>query len=156
MAWIPEVPTWARTMPGPAPNPNARRRNVRPEWRRLPAAGRRGDPPDWPLGRPTKAELALWQQLWGSPQAAAWESFGWARMVARYTRIAVQSERRGTTAFLLSEVRQLEDRLGLNPMAMKRLQWVIAADVDDEEQADGEKDNVADIERYRDRLSLGG
>jgi hypothetical protein len=141
-------------MPGPAPNPNARRRNVRPEWRRLPAAGRQGDPPAWPLpGRWSKAELELWRQLWASPQAIAWESFGWARMVARYVRAAVRAERQGAKAYLLSEVRQLEDRLGLNPMAMKRLQWVIAVDVD-EEPAGDEGDNIADIERYRDRLSL--
>ena len=30
------------------------------------------------------------------------------------------------TAAMLSEVRQLEDRLGLSPMALKRLQWVIS------------------------------
>jgi hypothetical protein len=138
-------------MPGPAPNPNARRRNLRPEWRRLPASGRTEEPPAWPLGKPTRPEAALWDELWHSPQAIAWESFGWARTVARYTRCAVRAERRGALGVLLSEVRQLEDRLGLNPMAMKRLQWVIATDVD-EEQPRGELDNVADLDRYRDRL----
>lgn len=141
-------------MPGPPPNQHARRRNARPEWRRLPAGGRQGDPPEWPLSKPTRLEAALWRELWASPQAVAWESFGWARMVARYTRAVIWAERRGARAYLLSEVRQLEDRLGLNPKAMKELQWVIAADVDEEERPH-DADNVADIERYRQRLALG-
>lgn len=36
-------------MPGPPPNPNARRRNVRPPFLQLPAEGRKGEPPTWPL-----------------------------------------------------------------------------------------------------------
>lgn len=138
-------------MPGPSPNPNARRRNVRAEWRRLPASGRAGDPPEWPLSKPTRAEAELWRQLWASPQAIAWEAFGWARTVARYCRAAIQAEKRGALAFLLSEVRQLEDRIGLNPKAMKHLQWVIAADVE-EEPADGDRDNVTDLDSYRELL----
>lgn len=137
-------------MPGPPPSPNARRKNVRPEWRRLPASGRQGDPPAWPLDRPTKAELELWTELWHSPQAVAWEAFSWARTVARYARVAVQAEKRGAMGVILSEVRQLEDRLGLNPMAMRRLQWVITDVVEEEPARDA--DNVADIDRYRARL----
>ena len=38
-------------MPGPAPNPQARRRNARPDWRALPAAGRSGRAPSWPIGK---------------------------------------------------------------------------------------------------------
>lgn len=112
-------------MPGPAPSPNARRRNARPEWRVLPAEGREGDPPDWPIGKGTTAERALWAELWSSPQAIAWADLGWVRVVARYCRLLVKAERGGAAASLLSEVRQLEDRLGLTPMAMKRLQWEV-------------------------------
>lgn len=36
-------------MPGPAPDPNAIRRNLRPNGSSLPAEGRLGDPPPWPL-----------------------------------------------------------------------------------------------------------
>src|SRR5437868_2876321 len=113
-------------MPGPPPSRNPRRRNARPEWRQLPATGRTGDTPPWPLTAALKAELALWEELWKSPQAQAWEELGWFRIVARYTRIASRSEKRGAPATLLSEARQLEDRLGLNPMSMKRLQWEVA------------------------------
>ena len=79
-------------MPGPAPNPQARRRNARPAFRRLRRTGRDGELPPWPIGRPTKAEAALWAQLWSSPQAVAWEELGWSRTVARYARIAVLAE----------------------------------------------------------------
>ena len=137
-------------MPGPPPNPNARRRNARPEWRRLSAAGRQGEPPPWPLSKPSVGESRLWAELWGSPQAIAWDALGWVRTVARYCRFAVQAERRGASAFLLSEVRQLEDRLGLNPMAMKRLQWEITTEAQEEQpSADS---NVADLAEYRERL----
>src|SRR5690349_17416380 len=105
----------------PPPNPNARRRNARPEWRRLPAAGRRGDPPPFELARPSRPELVLWASLWATPQAAAWEDLGWSRTVARYCRLVVASEKRGASTRLLAEVRQLEDRLGLNPLAIRRL-----------------------------------
>jgi hypothetical protein len=40
----------------------------------------------------------------------------------------VVAESRDTTAFQLSEVRQLEDRLGLTPMAMLRLRWEVVRD----------------------------
>lgn len=135
-------------MPGPPPKKNARRRNARPEWRRLPSSGRPGDPPPWPLvDGPTQEESALWHQLWASPQAIAWEALGWTRVVARYTRIAVYAEV-GSTAALLSEVRQLEDRLGLNPMSMKRLQWEIV-----DEPADDLPDDVPNIEDFRERFA---
>ena len=110
-------------MPGPPPNKNARRRNARPEWRQLPAAGRPGEPPEFPLGRCSKALAELWAELWSSPQAVAWEELGWTRLVARYARLLLAAEKADATAALLGEVRQLEDRLGLSPMAMKRLQW---------------------------------
>ena len=135
-------------MPGPPPSRNPRRTNKRPEWRTLPAAGRTGDPPAFPLGKPTKAIAALWVELWSSPQAAAWESLGWTRVVARYAKLLILAERRDATAALLGEVRQLEDRLGLSPMAMRRLQWEIAEPTAQQE----ESSHVADLDAYRARL----
>lgn len=112
-------------MPGPPPQKNARRRNARPDWRQLPAAGREGPVPEFPLGKPSKAVAALWDELWHSPQAVAWEDLGWTRVVARYTKLVLVAEKPDAPAALLAEVRQLEDRLGLSPMAMRRLQWEI-------------------------------
>lgn len=80
-----------------------------------------------------------------TPQAAAWEDLGWTRVVARYASIVLACEQPEPPAAMLGEARQLEDRLGLSPMAMKRLQWEIG-------QASAVKGDavVANISDYRD------
>jgi len=135
-------------MPGPAPKPNARRRNVKPTSTQLPASGYDGLIPDWPLSKQDKTEAAAWNAVWRLPQAAEWARGSHARTVARYVRALVVAEKRETTAFHLSEVRQLEDRLGLTPMSMLRLRWEIApADVADERDDDEPDAPVADVRR---------
>jgi hypothetical protein len=134
-------------MPGPAPKAGARRRNARPDWRTLPASGRPGRAPAWPIGRPSRSETALWRQLWATPQAFAWDDLGWTRIVARYCRLVLICEGPESSAALLSEVRQLEDRLGLTPMSMRRLQWEIG-DVA-ATSSKGPKATVTQIDEYR-------
>lgn len=125
---------------GPPPKPGARRPNngrqndgMQVVAAQLPAAGRPGKPPKWPLpGRMLAGELDAWRSAWATPQAAEWERLGWDRMIARYVRILVESEQPEATAATRGEVRQLEDRLGLSPMSMLRLRWsVVDADADD-------------------------
>lgn len=132
-------------MPGPPPNPNARRTNARPDWRTLPSIGRSGPPPAWPVGEPTDEQWELWGSLWATPQAAAWEDLGWTRVVSRYASIVLACEQPDATSALLGEARQLEDRLGLSPMAMKRLQWEIG-----EVAAAKGSSGVANLADYRD------
>lgn len=131
-------------MSGPPPNPNAR-------WRKggkggavvaLPADGYDGPLPDWPLNTdPSDAEMSLWKTLWRTPQAAAWAKSGYTRVVARYVLVTILAEDPSNpSAALLSEVRQLEDRLGLSPMSMKRLMWEI-----DDSPAGGGLAEVTDI-----------
>ena len=119
-------------MPGMGPPPKhpsqRRRTNATIALTPLPAEGRKGDTPEWPLPRPSAAERAVWEQLWTTPQSVAWERLGWTRAVARYCRGLVEAEKRDAPAALLSEVRQMEDRLGLTPMAMLRLRWEVVAD----------------------------
>lgn len=117
-------------MPGPPPKHPAqrRRRNNKPDLLALPAEGRKGRAPKWPLPSQTDAEAKVWTETWHTPQAAAWERLGWNRTVARYVRFLVRSEDPKSTVALLSEVRQLEDRLGLTPMSMLRLRWEVKAD----------------------------
>ena len=79
--------------------------------------------------------------LWRTPQAAMWAESGFERVVARYVMVTVLSEEEPTAA-MLSEVRQLEDRLGLSPMALKRLQWVIS------EPSSGELAEVIEDDRF--------
>jgi hypothetical protein len=113
-------------MPGPAPNPRARRRNAREPALILPASGYRGRIPRWPLAEgPTADERAAWRSLWRSPQAFAWAELHLGRTVARYVRALVVAEQPGAAAFLLAEVRHLEDRLGCSAMALLRLRWEI-------------------------------
>jgi hypothetical protein len=130
-------------MPGPAPNPEARRRNARVGTVKLPAKGRQGDAPPWPVGwSPSRRMDAIWSDLWATPQASAWERGTFTRVVARYVDCLVHLERDldeiedpkvyaallTAQTKLLPEVRQLEDRLGLNPKAMRALLWEVAAD----------------------------
>jgi hypothetical protein len=123
-------------MPGPAPKPQGqtRRRNApMANTVQLPSGGRQGDAPEWPLAGEAPQ---TWDQLWATPQAVAWERLGWTRVVARYVHILVLCENPAEmTAALLGEARQLEDRLGLTPMAMLRLRWEIAADEVAEQRA---------------------
>jgi hypothetical protein len=108
----------------------------------LPAEGRDGPAPDWPLELPpTEAEASIWRQLWTQPQAVAWERLAMERVVARYARVLVEAECPGwhretqggdlvyvesraiTTA--RTAATNMEDRLGLSPLSMLRLRWGI-------------------------------
>lgn len=133
---------------GRAPKPNARRPNrglAGGALVRLPAAGRSGPAPVWPLGRPSRREAELWERIWRTPQAVAWERLDWADTVALYCRVQVQAERPKAPMMVLAEARQMQDRLGLSPMSLLRLRWEIV----DEATEDAPEFRVVDI---RERL----
>lgn len=110
-----------------APKLDPVRRNSRVGPLRLPAEGRKGPTPTWPLDVRQSAGLKrLWTDLWRTPQAVAWERLGWTRVVARYALLLLAAEALNKDA--LSEARQLEDRLGLTPKAMRLLLWEITSD----------------------------
>ena len=131
-------------MPGPAPNKFARRRNARPDWVQLPSSGYDGPVPDWPLGSP---EPLGWAEIWGKPQAVMWARNDDVLLVARYARLRdlIQDPEsvKDVNAAALSELRQIEDRLGLSPMALKRVQWEI-----EEAPAVDRLAEVTSIDRY--------
>ena len=109
-------------MPGPAPKPpgTQRHRKPQPGTVKLPAAGRSGEVPKWPLdGKPPP----VWRELWKLPQAVAWERYHLERVIARYALVLGDAER--GDRYLAAEARQLEDRLGLTPMALLKLRWEI-------------------------------
>lgn len=122
---------------GPAPkHPSLkRRRTPTPGFRLLPHEGRAGDPPPWPIGDQTVLEAAVWLDLWRLPQAVEWERMDITRQVARYVRTLVEAEQPGADSKLLTEVRQLEDRLGLTPRAMQTLRWETDEPLPEEEPA---------------------
>lgn len=68
-------------------------------------------------------ELGLWEDLWRTPQAVAWEQSRWTREVALYVRWQVHAELGDLDAG--KEARQWSDRLGLNPTALLRNRWKI-------------------------------
>lgn len=121
----------------PAPKIDPVRRNARVGPLKLPAEGRKGEPPQWPLppSAATKglaadvlesAELAMWAEIWATPQAVAWERLGWFRDVAQYVRWKTLGEFGDLDA--AKEARMWSDRLGLNPKAMRTLLWEIVSD----------------------------
>lgn len=135
---------------GPPPKANPVRRNARVGPRLLPPEGHRGAIPRWPLVEAaTDAERALWRQLWRTPQAAAWQELGWTRVVARYCRTVLAAEDLVKDA--MAEARQIEDRLGLTPKAMRMLLWEIATDEVSEKRAEKKAESTA-----RDRIKAVG
>lgn len=117
---------------------------------KLPAEGRQGEPPPWPLpGRRTAAERDAWAELWATPQAAAWERLGsgCVREVARYCRLRGVAERPNATAAQQAQVTALADRLGLTPKAMRLLLWEVAYDeVGEQREAASEPPPIRAVE----------
>jgi hypothetical protein len=97
--------------------------------------------------------------VWRTPQAAAWARLGWTSDVALYCRWLAMAELGDMKA--AGEARQWSDRLGLNPAAMLRNRWKVAADQlaaargdrDDGERADRAQGGSRD--RLR-RVATGG
>lgn len=119
----------ARARSGPAASQNSlRRERDRREWTFLPAVGRQGDPPPWPLTRPTKRELAIWEQEWHRPQAVMWEANGLEIQVALYIRTLREAESFGTKAATRTELRRQMDDLGLTTYGLAKNGWAIATE----------------------------
>ena len=119
------------TGPTPKPPDQRRRRNATVPMVQLPAEGRQGKPPKWPLPAVSpkdlaKLELEIWAELWATPQAAVWERLRWTRDIAQYARLKAAGEMGSMKA--VAEARQMGDRLGLNPQALLRVRWEIAPD----------------------------
>lgn len=121
----------ARSRSGPAPDPNAlRRERDKGEWTKLPADGREGDAPEWPLSEPTGRELRLWEQEWSRPQAVEWERNGQELEVALFVRSVVDAEMPRAPATARTLVRQQMDALGLTVPGLRSNRWVIEGELD--------------------------
>lgn len=141
---------------GPAPKPaDQRRRSNKPaagDWVDLPREGRSGPAPKWMLpGKPAAEVLRLWRWAWSTPQASMWEGLALEPFVARWCKLTVDihTDALGATALQASlpELRQIEDRLGLNPKGLQDRRWRLAGDV-----AQPEADTsgtVTRIDRYK-------
>ena len=119
----------ARARSGPAPDPNAlRRERDDGEWVSLPAEGRTDPPPAWPLEDPSAREVALWRELWSMPQALMWERQRQFLEVALYVRRLAEAEQRNSSTSLSTLVRQMSDSLGLTTPGMRSNRWRVVAD----------------------------
>ena len=117
----------------------------------IPATGNQQPAPAWPLdNEPARAELDMWQQLWTTPQATMWESMHIERVIARYVVVTCLAEET-QQAGLLTEVRQMEDRLGLTPLSLQKLQWKIEHR---EEQPDKSEKSEESKERWAQILDM--
>lgn len=139
----------ARVRSGPARDPNSLR-SASTEWTTLPAGGRSGPVPAWPLPGSTERELKVWTDLWGMPQACEWERLSQQHLVGLYTRRLVEAEEPGSSVALSTLVRQLADELALTSSGMARARLRVAPPVD------VEPDEVSGDARpsVRDRLTM--
>src|SRR6185369_1931074 len=118
-------------------------------WVHLPAAGRDGPVPPWPLGRPTKFELETWEREWLRPQAVMWERRGWEVQVAIYVRtLRVASSPKASSATTTNLLRQMVN-LGLTDDGLARNRWII-----DDQAAAAPKSKRPPTSTARDRLTM--
>jgi hypothetical protein len=139
---------------GPAPDPMAMRRDRdKTSWTRLPAAGRSGPIPDFPLARPSAREKVLWEREWRRPQALMWEHNGQEIEVALYVRSVVAAEKTKAPANLRTLVRQQQDALGLSAPGMARLRWLIVDAVEPRAEQRPTGTEGATVISIRDRVA---
>lgn len=97
-----------------------------------------GEIPFFPLRTPSPRELELWSIHWSFSQAHMWVRQNVIFVIARYVRCMalVEADEHMTVALahIHSEMRQLEDRLGLSPLALLRLRWEITPDQVEEQR----------------------
>jgi hypothetical protein len=88
---------------------------------KLPSLPRINKPPSLPKGFSSDAE-AWWSTVWDSPMAAVYLEAD-VPALTRLASLIDQAAQGEVGAKLLGEIRQLEDRFGLSPLARRRLQW---------------------------------
>ena len=121
----------ARARSGPAPDPNALRRDRlddQAEWVELPAGGREGPTPEWPLEvEADEWERRYWAELWRTPQAVAWEQNGDQVAVAIYVRTAREAAKHDAPATTRTSLLRMRDALGLTVLGMRANRWRIGS-----------------------------
>jgi hypothetical protein len=127
----------ARARSGPAPTSTDRSHKAKADaqgWTTLPADGRDGALPAFPLDMCTPREMTLWERLWETPQAVMWEQLHQEFEVASYVRLLVRAESPRSSAIVWGQVKQFAESLGLSVSGMQRNKWTIAKlDQDDDE-----------------------
>jgi hypothetical protein len=143
----------ARSRSGPPRQPGAIRRGRTGDTGMtvLPAAGREGEAPPWPLARPNKFERETWEREWRRPQAVMWERLGWEVQVAIYVRTMRQATTAKASAGTMTNLLRQMVNLGLTEDGMARNQWKIV-----EEPPSAAPPRRAPSTSAKDRLKLIG
>lgn len=144
----------ARGRSGPAPDPNAFRRDRAGDatWTVLPLEGFQGDVPEFPLERiacfdiyyvdkqrvkefdadATAArmdrEISLWESLWRKPQAFMWAKLGLEYEVAAYVRAFIESTGPDSNSGLKTAALRMAAEIGLSLPGMGSLRWKFSED----------------------------
>ncbi|MFW3459692.1 hypothetical protein ACN24K_01695 [Streptomyces microflavus] len=122
----------------------------------LPAEGRPGRPPWWPLTEQTAREQMLWDELWSRPQAVMWDQLGQVLEVALFVRTLAETEQPDSKVETRKLARQFMESLGLTVQGMLRNRWKIVNAVDTEAE-DDEDDEAFDApvrRSARDRMKV--
>lgn len=111
-------------MASPIPkNPaQRRRRNAAPPTTKIDPAAKVKAPPVPPGMSERAAEL--WAEIWADPVAVIWETCD-RSAVARLCRFRAAEEAGDAGGVMIAQITALEDRLGLSPVARRRLQYEI-------------------------------
>lgn len=144
----------ARGRSGPAPDPNAARRDRKSdgEWTILPAAGRTPPAPAWPLSDATERETDLWEREWRRPQAIIWERNGQEIEVALYVRRLAEAELPDSPVSLGTLLKQMQEALGLSLPGMLRNRWKVG----DPTGPQSDRPVEGNVISARDRFRSGG
>lgn len=122
----------ARARSGPAPDPNALRRDRKDDaaWVTLPVEGYAGAVPEWPFSSSDLAgfEAVYWNELWRKPQAIMWAKLDMARQVASYVRAFAEAAEPKASAGLKTAVLRMEGELGLSLPGMNSFRWKFSED----------------------------
>lgn len=126
----------ARARSGPAPTSTERSHKAQADgWATLPADGREGPLPAFPLDAPSAREMDLWERLWDTPQAVMWEQLHQDFEVASYVRLLAIAEKPRASAIIWSQVKQFAESLGLSVSGMQRNRWTISKPAEDDSGA---------------------
>lgn len=109
--------------------------------------------PAWRKWAP--ATTKWWRELWAKPQAAMWESDGstlWTLACLYDDLIAARADASKVSA----EMRQHEDRHGLNPKAMLQLRWRVIEPAAETTVGDGPSPAADDRRAQVLRMVSGG
>lgn len=139
----------ARGRSGPTPDPTSLTASDG-EWTVLPASGRGGEMPHWPLAEALEREMDIWADEWTRPQAVMWERQGQEIEVAMYVRTLIAAEKHDAPAAIRTLLKQLQEALGLSMPGLLRNRWRIDT-VDSETEDQGEDLHEDDV---RGRLTV--